>query len=83
MVPAKPEKLELALLGLVIVPPAPEITLHEPVPMVGALPCKVVLVAQIVWSGPAFETVGFAVKLITTSSIEAAQGALEIDHRTV
>ena len=83
MVPAAPEKAEVGLEGVVIVPPAPETMLQEPVPTEGVFPAKVVEVPQMFWSGPAFATVGLAVKVITTSSNEAVQGAFEIVQRSI
>ena len=49
---------EVALPGVVTLPPAPLMMLHEPVPVAGVFPDKVVEVPQIVWSVPAFEVVG-------------------------
>ena len=45
--------------GVVIVTP-PEINVHDPVPIAGIFPASVVVPAQTVWFGPAFEIVGFA-----------------------
>ena len=64
-------------------PPAPVMMLHEPVPTVGVFAAKVAVAPQTVWSGPAFATVGLAVNVITTSSVEAAQGELETVQRKV
>ena len=53
----------MLLEGVVTVPPAPLIILHAPVPMVGALAASVTdvnpQVAELVWSAPALEAVGF------------------------
>jgi hypothetical protein len=67
--------------GTEIVPPAgPEIFVHVPVPITAVFPARVVVVPQIVWSVPAFATVGAAVTVIETSSVDAVQGALVIVH---
>ena len=76
-------KAEVAEVGVVTDPPAPLMIVHAPVPTDGALAAKVADVPQIVWSGPALLTVGAAIKLITTSSVEAVQGALLIVQRRV
>lgn len=81
--PETPEKADVGLLGVVTVPPAPEMIVQAPVPMLGAFPANVVDEAQSTWSGPAFETVGLAVKVINTSSAVAAHGAFEIVQRNV
>ena len=81
--PAAPVKVEVGLVGVVIVPPAPLMMLHEPVPTVGVLAAKVVEVPQMFWSGPAFATVGAATRVMTTSSVLAAQGELLIVQRRV
>lgn len=59
--------------GVVIVP-VPLTNVQVPVPTVGVLPAKVVLLAviQSVWSGPAVATVGSALILIVTSSDKLA-----------
>ena len=64
-------------------PPAPEITLHAPVPTTGVFAANVAVVPQTVSSGPAFATVGLAVNVMTTSSVDAAQGAFAIVQRKV
>ena len=48
------------LVGLVgtVTTPVPAVTVHAPVPTVGALAAKVAVAEQIVWSGPAAATVG-------------------------
>ena len=82
-----PLNVDVELEGLVIVPPVPEIILQAPVPAEGVLPARVTEVkpqlAAPVWSGPALAAVGFLLKVITTSSVEAAHGLLEIVHRNV
>jgi hypothetical protein len=82
-VPATPVKVEVALVGVVIVPPAPETMLQAPVPTVGVLAIRLAVVAQTDWSGPAFGAVGLPVRLITTSSVDGAQGAFVIVQRKV
>ena len=57
--------------------------LQTPVPKTGVIAAKLVEVAHRLWSGPALARDGFAVKVITTSSVEAAQGAFAIVQRRV
>ena len=78
-----PVKPEVALVGVVTVPPAPDTMLQEPVPTKGLFPDRVAVVPQIFWSGPAAAVVGVATKVTTTSSVEAAQGKFDIVQRKV
>ena len=73
---------DVGLPGVVIVP-APLINVQVPVPTVAALPANVAVVAQTVWSDAALAVVGFLLKVITTSSVEEAQGGLVIVQRKV
>ena len=63
VVPAVPLKALVALVGVVMLPPAPDTMLQAPVPIVGVLPARVVLVSPhivaLVWSEPALAVVGF------------------------
>jgi hypothetical protein len=56
-----------------------------PVPFVPVLPAMVAVavLTQMVWSGPALATVVPGVTLITTSSVDAVQGALLMVQRKV
>ena len=74
---------DVGLVGVVTVPPAPAMMVQVPDPTVGVFPAKVADVPQMVWSGPAFAVVGFAVRLMTTSSKEAVHGAFVIVQRRV
>ena len=71
--------------GVVTDPPDPLTILHDPVPDVGVLPASVVLArpqsVDPVWSVPAFAAVGFWLKVIVTSSVEAEQGELLMVQR--
>ena len=62
--------------GFVIVPD-PETFTHIPVPLAGLFPLSVAVavpvVAQSVWLGPAFETVGAGRVVMVMFEIEAAQ----------
>ena len=78
-----PEKADVGLVGVVMVPPAPETMVQVPDPLVGVLPASVTEVAHTVWSGPAFAVVGLLLKVITTSSVEFAQGGFEVVQRRV
>ena len=61
--------------------------LQAPVPTVAALAARVTdvnpQVAELVWSVPAFEVVGFWLKVITTSSVDAVHGLFDIVHLNV
>ena len=78
--PASPVNAEVALVGVVTEPPAPEMIVHAPVPIVGALPAKVTEVPQTVWSEPALAAVGGALTITEIGSDDAVQGALLIVH---
>jgi len=63
----------------------PETIDHAPVPTTGLFAASVTLAVDVqsAWSGPAADTVGTAVFVSTTSSVDAAQGAFEIVHLKV
>ena len=79
-----PENELVGLVGAVMLPPAPDTILHEPVPIVGAFPASVVVVNPHIeaptWSAPAIAVVGFRWKVIVTSSVDAVHGLLLIVH---
>jgi hypothetical protein len=87
VVPAVPVKLLVGLVGVPMFPPVPETMLHEPVPIDGVLPARVVLViphmVEPTWSGPALAGVGFCWKVIVTSSAEVVQGELLMVQRSI
>ncbi len=60
--------------------PLPETIVHTPAPIVAVLAAIKVfgLEIQIVWFGPAFETVGNGLTVMVTFEIDEAHGALEI-----
>ena len=62
----------------------PDTTVQSPVPAVGVLPASVVVVElHKDWSGPAAAVVGVALTEITTSSLDAVHGELDIVQRNV
>jgi hypothetical protein len=62
----------------------PLVTDQAPVPIVAVLPARVKLpLSHLVWSAPAFATVGFLLNVTSTSSVDAVQGAFEIVQRKV
>jgi len=73
-----PVTVEVELDGVVTVD-EPKITAHAPVPVTGVFPAKVVVVAQMVWSGPASDTVGISNTFTSTIS-EETQPASVIVH---
>ena len=81
--PWLPEKLEVALEGVPMVPPAPDTMLLDPVPTPGAFAANVVEVAHNTWSGPALAVVGGPTKVINTSSVVEGHGALAMVQRRV
>jgi hypothetical protein len=78
-------KVEVGLAALLNVPVPPETTDHAPVPVVGELPPRPVVVprAQIVCGPPAVAAVGGCVIVTTTSFVDGVQGAFEIVQRSV
>ena len=74
---------EVGLPAVVIDPPVPVMIVQVPVPTVGVFPANTAVFPQTVWSVPAFATVGLAVNVMTTSSVDAAQGAFAIVQRKV
>jgi len=59
----------------------PLVTVHAPTPTTAAFAASVAVdVLQIVWAGPALDTVGGAVTVIVTVEVDAGHGAFAIDH---
>ena len=81
--PGVPMNAEPGLLAEVIEPPVPVTIVQVPVPVVGVFAAKTVVFPQADWSGPALATVGVPVKVMTTSSVDAGQGAFAIVQRKV
>ena len=83
MVPKVPVKVAAGLVFRLNEPPAPEIIVQVPVPLVGVFAARVVLVTphKLTWSAPAFAVVGLLLKVIVTSSVLATHGALAIVQR--
>jgi hypothetical protein len=79
--PATPEKLDVGLAAVVIVPPVPETILQAPVPVVGVFPARATLVKpQVelpVWSAPAFYTVAGA-KIFTTPETALVTAGVQV-----
>src|SRR6266852_2793376 len=69
---AKPVTPDVGSPGVVTVE-APLMTVHVPVPTVGVLPASVAVVAQTVWSDPAFAVVGGSSLVIVTVSFVVGQ----------
>jgi len=86
-VPATPVNVDVGLVGVVTVPPAPEVIVQAPVPIAGVLAARVTVVNPHVdapvWSGPALDVVGLRLNVTFTSSVDAAHGAFEIVQRNV
>lgn len=80
---AKPVNADVALPGIATEPPAPDMMVQEPTPLVGALAASTVEVPQSISFGPALAGVVGVVKLMITSSVLAAHGALEVVQRNV
>jgi len=73
--------VEVGLFGFVIVPPAPLMIVHKPVPEVGVFAARVAVEPQFPgMSGPAFATVGVPNTVMVTVEEEAVHGALAIVH---
>ena len=78
----KPVTPDVGELGVVTIA-VPAVTVHAPIPVVGALAATVPVSVQIVWSGPATEVVGNGSTFIIVVSILTAQVPLLIDHTKV
>ena len=63
----------------------PPVWVQEPLPMLGLVAAMVAepLLAQMVWSFPAFDALGGAFTWIVTSSVDAVHGLLLMVHRRV
>lgn len=84
MFPATPVNVEVGDVGDEIVPPIPDVIVHNPVPKVGVFAASDVLVCpHLIWSRPAFEPVGFLGNETTTVSREVPQLVVAIDHTKV
>ena len=73
---------DVGLVG-VVTTPVPAVTVHAPVPTVGALAAKVAVAEHIVWSGPALDTVGNWSTLMVIASVLGGQVPLVIVHTNV
>jgi hypothetical protein len=78
----RPVTAEVGLPGVVTLA-LPAITVHTPVPTVGALLARAAVVEQTVWSGPALAVVGAASRVMTTVSLDEGQLAFVIVQTNV
>ena len=76
MVPATPVNVEVGLLGVAMLPPAPEMMLHAPVPEKGGLAARVVEVPQTPWSGPALAKLGAGMAVTVKLALAAHPSVL-------
>lgn len=83
VVPATPVKLVDADEALLNDPPVPETTVHAPVPAVGVFAVMATVVPQKLLSVPALAAAGALLKVMFTSSVEAAHPGLERVQRNV
>ena len=63
--------------------PKPEGRVHVPTPTLAALPVKVMVSEQTLWSRPALAMVGATSRKITTVSLDEPQTPLVIVHTKV
>jgi hypothetical protein len=75
--PATPLNVDVALDGVVTVPPVPDCIVQAPDPTVGAFPAKVTCVkphvADPVWSAPALAVVGVGFTVTVIVKVDPAQ----------
>jgi hypothetical protein len=64
-------------------PPVPDTTDHVPVPAAGVLAVMATVAPQKFLSVPAFAVVGAALKVMSTSSVDAVHGVFEMVQRKV
>ena len=73
-------KVEVGLDGFAIVPPAPLIIVHRPVPGAGLLPASVTDDVQLLFKSVPALAVTACTTVITTLELEAVHGGFEIVH---
>ena len=78
----KPVTPDVGELGVVTVA-VPAVTVHAPVPVVGAFAASVAIAEQMVWSGPAADTVGSWSTLMVIASVLGGQVPFVIVHTKV
>ena len=83
VVPATPVKFVEAAEALLKVPPAPDTTDQAPVPDVGVFAVMATVLPQKLLSVPAFAAAGALLKIMLTSSEDAAHPGLERVQRSV
>jgi hypothetical protein len=67
----------------IVTPPGPAVCVHDPVPITGMFPARVVVVPQTLWSGPAFAVVAAAEIVTVIVSRVIVHAFRVIDHSKV